>query len=110
MSYPESMTVMNSPTTNEMTNTRTVRFRTWMRVGHETFLSSDHDSLMNWRNRFTVAFSAAWRMSGRGDRTRTYNHRFWRPVLCQLSYAPASRTSATSPPGAACDAVPGGST
>jgi hypothetical protein len=24
----------------------------------------------------------------RGDRTRTCNPRFWRPVLCQLSYAP----------------------
>src|SRR5690349_8087103 len=27
--------------------------------------------------------------SGRGDRTRTYNRWFWRPVLCQLSYTPA---------------------
>src|SRR4029078_4153422 len=27
---------------------------------------------------------------GRGDRTRTYNRRFWRPVLCQLSYTPAA--------------------
>src|SRR5947207_1129780 len=27
---------------------------------------------------------------GRGDRTRTYNRWFWRPVLCQLSYTPAS--------------------
>src|SRR5215210_6772574 len=26
---------------------------------------------------------------GRGDRTRTYNRWFWRPVLCQLSYTPA---------------------
>ena len=52
-----STTVMNSPTTNEMTNTRTVRFRTWMRLGHETFLSSDHDSLMNCRKRFTAPFS-----------------------------------------------------
>ena len=25
---------------------------------------------------------------GRGDRTRTCNPRFWRPVLCQLSYTP----------------------
>src|SRR5690606_15873258 len=25
---------------------------------------------------------------GRGDRTRTYNPRFWRPVLYQLSYTP----------------------
>src|SRR5215217_4185511 len=27
-------------------------------------------------------------MRGRGGRTRTCNPRFWRPVLCQLSYAP----------------------
>ena len=26
---------------------------------------------------------------GRGDRTRTYNQRFWRPLLYQLSYAPS---------------------
>src|SRR3954454_47360 len=25
---------------------------------------------------------------GRGDRTRTCNRRFWRPLLCQLSYSP----------------------
>src|SRR5690606_5509009 len=25
---------------------------------------------------------------GRGDRTRTRNPRFWRPLLCQLSYSP----------------------
>ena len=31
--------------------------------------------------RFTVS-------SGRGDRARTYNPRFWRPVLYQLSYTP----------------------
>ena len=28
---------------------------------------------------------------GRGDRNRTCNPRFWRPVLCQLSYSPAGR-------------------
>src|SRR3954469_14033801 len=27
---------------------------------------------------------------GRGDRTRTYNRWFWRPVLCQLSYTPVA--------------------
>ena len=26
--------------------------------------------------------------NGRSDRTRTYNPRFWRPVLYQLSYTP----------------------
>src|SRR4029453_7875740 len=25
---------------------------------------------------------------GRGDRTRTYNRRFWRPVLCQIELNP----------------------
>src|SRR2546423_14706357 len=29
-----------------------------------------------------------FRPSDRGGRTRTCNPRFWRPVLCQLSYAP----------------------
>lgn len=30
---------------------------------------------------------------GRGDRIRTCNHRFWRPVLCQLSYTPKDENS-----------------
>src|SRR5215213_5897429 len=33
---------------------------------------------------------------GRGDRTRTYNRWFWRPVLCQLSYTPAVRSTLLS--------------
>ena len=37
---------------------------------------------------FTLApFTVAPR-GGRGDRNRTYNPRFWRPVLYQLSYTP----------------------
>src|ERR687884_263698 len=32
----------------------------------------------------------------RGDRTRTCNPRFWRPVLCQLSYAPRFERSIVS--------------
>src|SRR3954454_21418257 len=60
-SYPESMTVMNRPTTNEMTNTRTVRLRTWIRLGQETFFSSDQDSLAKRRSLFTGAFtSGSW--------------------------------------------------
>src|SRR3954454_7934072 len=59
MSKPVSTTVMNRPTTNEITNTRTVRFRTWMRLGHETFLSSDQDSSRKRRALFTNLFSAA---------------------------------------------------
>lgn len=30
-------------------------------------------------------------MQSRGGATRTLNRRFWRPVLCQLSYAPVER-------------------
>jgi fatty acid desaturase len=37
-------------------------------------------------------------LADRGDRTRTCNPRFWRPVLCQLSYAP--RFEGTSVSGA----------
>src|SRR3954447_12010722 len=99
---------MYTPTTKDTANTSTVRLRTWRRVGHVTFFSSDHDSLMNCRIRLTGSFSfdydstvfhrphagdATGRRrredSGRGDRTRTYNLRFWRPLLCQLSYTPA---------------------
>src|SRR3990167_6844616 len=29
---------------------------------------------------------------GRGSRNRTYNLRFWRPTLCQLSYTPLAKT------------------
>src|SRR4051794_8359099 len=32
----------------------------------------------------------------RGGRTRTCNPRFWRPVLCQLSYAPRLRSNCTA--------------
>src|SRR5256885_7880455 len=28
---------------------------------------------------------------GRGSRNRTYNLRFWRPTLCQLSYTPTNQ-------------------
>src|SRR3954451_21491201 len=31
--------------------------------------------------------------SGRGSRNRTYNLRFWRPTLCQLSYTPPVTSS-----------------
>src|SRR4051794_26567929 len=45
---------------------------------------------MKRRRRLTcVVLLSATAMSGRGDRTRTYNRWFWRPVLCQLSYTPA---------------------
>src|SRR6478609_438453 len=46
---------------------------------------------------------------GRGDRTRTYNRWFWRPVLCQLSYTPTDRDRqrlvVTWPPGGGCGAA-----
>ena len=42
--------------------------------------------------------------AGRGDRTRTCNRWFWRPVLYQLSYTPTDALLPTSSPGAACAA------
>src|SRR3954462_3322373 len=30
-------------------------------------------------------------MNGRDNRTRTYNRRFWRPVLCQIELHPCGR-------------------
>src|SRR5690606_12976427 len=36
-----------------------------------------------------IAEATGWiPLNGRGGGTRTHNPRFWRPVLCQLSYAP----------------------
>src|SRR3954447_14429666 len=102
---------MYRPTTKDTANTSTVRLRTWSRVGHETFLSSDADSLMNCRKRLTGPFSYGYGSGGRGDRTRTYNLRFWRPLLCQLSYTPAGPVrAATSPRGGAYGGAPEGST
>src|SRR3954463_16287111 len=75
------------PTARLTTKTSTVRFRVCTRVGQETFFSSDHASSRKRRIRSTALASVQW--SGRGDRTRTYNRWFWRPVLCQLSYTPA---------------------
>jgi hypothetical protein len=38
------------------------------------------------------------RFRNRGGRTRTCNPRFWRPVLCQLSYAPRLPTDCIGGP------------
>src|SRR6266571_9070955 len=91
---------MNSPIPRLTTKTSTVRLRVWASVGQVTFLSSDQASSMlrrrdapRRRMRSTIGRSfpcdAVRIGGGRGDRTRTYNRRFWRPVLCQLSYTPA---------------------
>src|SRR5207249_5798976 len=53
--------------------------------------------------------------SGRGDRTRTCNRWFWRPVLYQLSYTPTGSGRSTtdvaiSSPDAGCGVDPGGNT
>ena len=80
------------PTAALITKTSTVRLRVCSRVGQLTFFSSDQASSMKPRNRCTtvvVLLVLRVRWGGRGDRTRTYNPRFWRPVLCQLSYTPA---------------------
>src|SRR5262249_60599065 len=90
------------------TKTSTVRLRTCSRVGQETFFSSDHASLRKRRKRFTELVLLSRYGVGRGDRTRTYNLRFWRPLLCQFSYTPASG-SASSPPGEGYVADPGDS-
>src|SRR5688500_15564455 len=42
---------------------------------------------------------------GRGSRNRTYNLRFWRPTLCQLSYTPISAIAPTAKRPRACGAV-----
>src|SRR5437667_10645030 len=69
-------------------NTSTVRLRVWAAVGQETFFNSDHASSMKRRIRCTFVRSRATGWDGRRGRTRTDNHWFWRPELCQLSYAP----------------------
>ena len=93
---------MYSPTTKLIAKTSTVRLRTCSRVGQLTFFSSDQTSSKYRRSRFTSSFFShgSLRWCGRGDRTRTYNRWFWRPVLCQLSYTPAARPAVpTSPRG-----------
>ncbi len=41
----------------------------------------------------------SWKILGRDGRTRTDNLRFWRPLLCQLSYAPAMEGECADPAG-----------
>src|SRR6478672_7486887 len=95
------------PTARLTTKTSTVRFRTCSLVGQETFFSSDHASSRKRRMRSTALALLA--EGGRGDRTRTYNRWFWRPVLCQLSYTPTDRDRqrlvVTWPPGGGCGAA-----
>src|SRR6266480_2254272 len=88
---------MKMPIARLTAKTSTVRLRVVGSVGQETFFSSDQASSMKRRTDPSEArirskvdcFSRSLSWNGRGDRTRTYNRRFWRPVLCQLSYTPA---------------------
>src|ERR1700687_2515317 len=80
---------MKMPTAKLTMNTSTVRLSVCWRVGQETFFSSDHDSSRYRRKRWIT-----WVMpsslgtdvggDGRRGRTRTDNHWFWRPELCQI--------------------------
>src|SRR6266498_1217832 len=79
-----------------------VRLVTVWRVGQATFLSSDQDSMRYWRMpRTTMASACSCAVcgltdeAGRGDRTRTCNRWFWRPVLYQLSYTPTDPRSSS---------------
>src|SRR6187397_611864 len=77
--------------------TRTVRRITVSRVGQATFFSSAQLSTRYRRTPVNTmsSFFLLLRVDrvlcsrgGRGDRTRTCNRWFWRPVLYQLSYTP----------------------
>src|SRR5215213_1422318 len=86
-----SKMAMYAPTTPLTTNTSTVRLRVCSRVGQVTFFNSEYASSvkrLRRRNGFTWDLPRLMG-SGRRDRTRTCNRRFWRPVLYQLSYAPS---------------------
>src|SRR5262245_42017223 len=85
--------------------TRIVRRITVSRVGQATFFSSAQLSTRYRRTPVNTmsSFFLLLRVdsvrpgigpeSGRGDRTRTCNRWFWRPVLYQLSYTPIGRAA-----------------
>src|ERR1700679_462560 len=65
--------------------------RTWRTKSPGDGLAMDEFTrLTTYFDSATVAPGAGRRavQGGRGDRDRTYNPRFWRPVLYQLSYTP----------------------
>src|SRR4026207_831049 len=88
---------MYTPMATETARTRRVRRITVSRVGQATFFSSAQLST-RWRRKpvntiglyFLLLRDGVWERpgGGRGDRTRTCNRWFWRPVLYQLSYTP----------------------
>src|SRR5437867_7604502 len=83
-----------------MAITMSVRLTTVWRVGQATLPSSDQASRRYWRMLpNTMLSDCSWlgdsdpavpSGAGRGDRTRTCNRWFWRPVLYQLSYTPTN--------------------
>src|SRR5918992_215083 len=88
------------PTAIDTATTSRVRRMTVSRVGQATFFSSAQ--LSTRYRRMPVSTIGTFfllrrggrhcvRRGGRGDRTRTCNRWFWRPVLYQLSYTPAGR-------------------
>src|SRR5438105_475178 len=82
--------------TSVATRTTTVVPTTSLRVGHVTFFisvfTSRQKSRVTTHHCFgfsTIAFASMDVLScGRPRGTRTHNLRFWRPLLCQLSYWP----------------------
>src|SRR5688572_20554031 len=107
------------PTPIDTATTRMVRRMTVSRVGQATFLSSLQLS-MRYRRMPVSTIGSIFLLQvvgvtafggGRGDRTRTCNRWFWRPVLYQLSYTPPARAQPpTWSPGAADAAGSGGRT
>ena len=56
--------------------------------GSETSYRYQENAFENKRESLEWSFSKAFRCFGRGDKNRTRDTRFWRPLLYQLSYSP----------------------
>ena len=85
--------------TSETLSTTDVERKVASRVGHWTRLNSVFTSSKNCRARLNIKpllYQAFPRSTGRTDRDRTCDLRFWRPMLYQLSYCPV-RGSARVP-------------
>ena len=102
-----SNTPMNTAKATENTRTIPVESISSSRVGQLTRANSPRTSFKNSLARSHIAGSrsviraqavllspARRGTGGRTGRTRTCNHRFWRPVLYHLSYGPARQESA----------------
>ena len=100
--------------TSETLSTTDVERKVASRVGHWTRLNSVFTSSKNCRARLNIKpllYQAFPRSTGRTDRDRTCDLRFWRPMLYQLSYCPVCHScgNATWTPCAAYDGGPSGS-